>query len=134
LGRDAADVEAGAAERLVLLDHHHLHAELRRADRAEIAARAGTDDDEVITGHHVYSLVVVPAECHSASKTRVNALMAREPGSILRVLARARSISARLRGTTATQNARLKSWSVVPENVALTSKTRDDSRCPYFHK
>src|SRR5205823_1585367 len=98
LGRDAADVEAGAAERLVLLDHHHLHAELRRADRAEIAARAGTDDDEVVTGHHVYSLVVVPAECHSASKTRVNALMAREPGSILRVLARARSISARLRG------------------------------------
>src|SRR5205823_13895331 len=42
---DAADIEAGAAEGLLLLDHRHLHAELRRADRADIAAGAGTDDD-----------------------------------------------------------------------------------------
>ena len=50
LGGDAADVEAGAAERLALLDHGDLHAELRGADRADIAAGAGADDDEII-GH-----------------------------------------------------------------------------------
>ncbi|MBW2470680.1 MAG: hypothetical protein JRE18_01240, partial [Deltaproteobacteria bacterium] len=33
-----------------LLDHGHLHAQLRRPDRADISARAGTDDDEII-GH-----------------------------------------------------------------------------------
>src|SRR5262249_47014157 len=38
LGRDAADVKAGAAERLALLDHHPLYPELRRADGAEITA------------------------------------------------------------------------------------------------
>ena len=52
LRRDAADVEAGAAEGLALLDHRHLHAELRRADGADIAAGAGADDDEVV-GHGV---------------------------------------------------------------------------------
>ncbi len=50
LGRDAADVEAGAAERLALLDDGDFHAELRRADRADIAAGPGADDDEIV-GH-----------------------------------------------------------------------------------
>ena len=54
LRRDAADVEAGAAEGLVLLDHRHLHAELRRADRADIAAGTGTDDDEVVGHDYVF--------------------------------------------------------------------------------
>ena len=52
LRRDAADVEAGAAEGRALLDHRDLHAELRRADRADIAAGAGADDDEIV-GHGV---------------------------------------------------------------------------------
>ena len=47
LGRDAADVEAGAAQRRVLLDDRHLQAELGGADRRHIAAGAGADHDEV---------------------------------------------------------------------------------------
>ena len=50
LGRDAADVEAGAAKRLALLDDGHLEPELRGPDGADIAAGAGADDDEVV-GH-----------------------------------------------------------------------------------
>src|SRR5262249_60648763 len=49
---NAADVEAGAAEGLVLLDYGDLHAELRRADGADIAAGAGADHDEVV-GHEL---------------------------------------------------------------------------------
>ena len=52
LGRDAADVEAGAAERRPLLHAAHLHAELGGADGADIAARAGADHDEVETLGH----------------------------------------------------------------------------------
>ena len=55
LGRDAADVEAGAAMRRALLDHGDLQAELRGADGADIAAGAGADDDEIVGAH-----------CHSA--------------------------------------------------------------------
>ena len=47
LGRDAANVEAGAAQRSVLLHAHRLHAELRRLDGAHVAARPGADHDEV---------------------------------------------------------------------------------------
>ena len=47
---NAADVEAGAAEGLVLLDHSHFHTELRCTDGTDIAAGTGADDDEVI-GH-----------------------------------------------------------------------------------
>ena len=47
---DAADVEAGAAMGGALLDHRDLQPELRRADRADIAAGAGADDDEVVGG------------------------------------------------------------------------------------
>ena len=48
-GGDAADIEAGAAMRGALLHHGHLHAELRRADGADITAGPGADDDQVIT-------------------------------------------------------------------------------------
>ena len=51
LRRHAADIEAGAAERRVLLDHGDLHAELRRAHRADISAGTGADDDEIVSGH-----------------------------------------------------------------------------------
>ena len=47
LGRDAADIQAGAAERGALLHAGDLHAELRRADGAHIAAGSGADDDDV---------------------------------------------------------------------------------------
>ena len=51
LRRHAADIKAGAAESWVLLDHGDLHAELRRAHRADISARAGADDDEIVGSH-----------------------------------------------------------------------------------
>ena len=51
LRRHAADIEAGAAERRVLLDHGDLHAELRRAHRADISAGTGADDNEIVSGH-----------------------------------------------------------------------------------
>ncbi len=58
LRRDAADIQAGAAEGLVLLHHRGLQAELRRADRADIAAGAGADDHKVVAriGHRIHYL------------------------------------------------------------------------------
>jgi len=47
LRRDAADVEAGAAEPDVLLDAGDVHAELRGADGADVAGGAAADDDEI---------------------------------------------------------------------------------------
>src|SRR5690606_41706472 len=45
LGRHAADIETGAA-RPVLLDDDVVDAELAGSDRADIAARSGTDDEQ----------------------------------------------------------------------------------------
>src|SRR5262249_60945544 len=59
-GGNATDVQAGAAEGLVLLDYGNLHAELCRADGADIAAGAGADDDEIV-GHDYSELSVVTA-------------------------------------------------------------------------
>src|SRR5664280_2731971 len=49
LRRNTADIQAGAAEGRALLDHSGFQAKLRRADGADIAARAGADDDEVVS-------------------------------------------------------------------------------------
>src|SRR6516162_1517240 len=51
LRRHAADVEAGAAESVVLLDDRDLHAELSRADRADISAGTSTNDNEIVGSH-----------------------------------------------------------------------------------
>ena len=52
LGRNAAPVEAGAAERRRALDHGGLEAQLRGADRGDVAAGPGADDDDVVfVGH-----------------------------------------------------------------------------------
>ena len=53
LRRDAAHIEAGAAMGGALLDHRHFHAELRRADGADIAAGSGADDDQVVLRHRL---------------------------------------------------------------------------------
>ena len=45
LGRDAADVEADAAERRVPLDEHGLHAQVRRPERGAVPARARPDHE-----------------------------------------------------------------------------------------
>src|SRR5258707_14241067 len=49
---DAADIEAGAAEPVAALDAGGLQAELRCADRRDVAARAGADDDDVVGVSH----------------------------------------------------------------------------------
>ena len=53
LGRDAAPVEADTPEQLAL-DDRGLEPELRRADRSDIAARAGAEDDEVVGVSHSF--------------------------------------------------------------------------------
>ena len=76
LGRDAADIEAGAAEGGALLDHRHLHAELGGADRRHIAARTGADHDKVeaCVGHdaapHTPSSSRSGSSMHSLTRTR----------------------------------------------------------------
>jgi hypothetical protein len=45
--RDAADVEADAAERRVALDEDRLHAEVGAAESRRIAARAGAEDEHL---------------------------------------------------------------------------------------
>jgi hypothetical protein len=49
LGRDAADVEAGAPE-VALLDQAHGQPELGRPERAGVATGAGTEDENVEVG------------------------------------------------------------------------------------
>jgi hypothetical protein len=49
LGRDAADVEAGAAEGIILLHEGHLEAELAGFDGGHIATGAGADYDEIVS-------------------------------------------------------------------------------------
>src|SRR3546814_17895597 len=58
LGRDAAPVEANAAK-ILALDDCGLEAQLRRADRRNIAAGAGAEDDAVVVGvsHLNYSFL-----------------------------------------------------------------------------
>src|SRR3569833_2893941 len=51
LGRDAAPVEADAAE-LLALDDGGLEAELRRPDSRDIAAGPRTEDDEIVAVRH----------------------------------------------------------------------------------
>lgn len=48
LGRDAPDVEAGAAETASSLHASHLEAELRSLDCRDIAAGTASDDNEVL--------------------------------------------------------------------------------------
>src|SRR5581483_161496 len=47
--RHAPDIEARAAEGRILFDHGNLHAELGRADRADIPARTGADNNDVVS-------------------------------------------------------------------------------------
>ena len=74
LARDAADVEAGAAERRPLLDAGHLHAELRGADRGDVAAGAGADHDQVVTlGHRLapWNAAIDPQMTHDATQMKL---------------------------------------------------------------
>ena len=57
LGRDAADVEADAAERLVALDEHDVEAEVGGAEGRRVAARARAEDER--PGHRRRIVVAV---------------------------------------------------------------------------
>src|SRR5262249_55164006 len=63
LRRDASDIEAGAAEGVVLLNHGGLEPELRGADRTHIAAGAGTNDDEIVGSHAADSYMMRVSAC-----------------------------------------------------------------------
>ena len=52
LGRDATPDQAGAAERLLLLNDRHLEAQLRRADRRHVTAGPRTHHDHVVFVRH----------------------------------------------------------------------------------
>ena len=56
LGRDAAHIEAGAAQRRAAFRTGRFQPQLRRPNRSDIAAGAGTDDEDV---------VVVSLICHN---------------------------------------------------------------------
>ncbi len=49
-GRDAADVEAGAAELLALLNTSDLHAELGAANRGHVTAGSGAYNNHIVGG------------------------------------------------------------------------------------
>src|SRR5690606_3946238 len=49
LRRNAADVQADAAERRVALDQRHVQTEIGRAERRRVTARTGSEHDEAFT-------------------------------------------------------------------------------------
>ena len=90
LGRDAAPQQAGAAERLLLLDDGDLQSELRGADRGHVAAGAGADDDDVVfVGHGVISarrrLPLQRRQRHEGGRRRPRRRRRRPAGRLLRV-------------------------------------------------
>ena len=72
LGRDAAAVQADAAEPLLALDEDDFLALVRRVERRGVSARAGADDhDFSFDWFHIESFVV--SQLHSASVNFSNA-------------------------------------------------------------
>ena len=85
LGRDAADIEAGAAERAALVDAGDLQPELGCVDGGDIAARAAADDHQIVFrfAHDPVS----PGRC----RTRANPIVPGAPGHPLPCTTWARS-------------------------------------------
>src|ERR1051325_442703 len=79
LGRDAPDVHAGAAERLVHLDADDVESELRRADRSDVTAGPATDHDDVRLLHPStwHGATPVIPSCASQSRASISARMKR---------------------------------------------------------
>ena len=63
LRRNAADVEAGAAQGRALLDDGDFQAELGRADRGDVAAGSGADHDEIKCLSHYINLLPSKLRC-----------------------------------------------------------------------
>ncbi len=80
LGRDAAALQARAAELGVLLDHRHLEPELTGADAGDVAAGAAADDDHVVIGHRpLPNQSAARSGCPGASPARLPGGRARRP-------------------------------------------------------
>ena len=69
LGRNASDQQARTAERFLFLDDGGLEAELRRADRGNVAAGAGADHDHVVIVRHVACDRNLPPESGALSSS-----------------------------------------------------------------
>ena len=93
LRRDAADVEAGAAEGLAALDAGGPEAELGAADGADVAAGAGPDHDDVVVSHGSPSVQLHGADLQSQECRQ------RAPGSYASVAGRRRRRSPTARAT-----------------------------------
>ena len=70
LRRDAADVEARAAEGAILLDARDLHAELGGTDGGHVASGTRPDYDEVEATHHISSSRRAGSSSRSFTRTR----------------------------------------------------------------
>ena len=88
LGRDAAYVQAGAAEGVTTFDNCGLQTQLGATDCADIATRAGADYDNVIAGHS--SLLFSSHLCGKRSQKRM-------ADAIIAIVARNPTIQIRLR-------------------------------------
>src|SRR3546814_17873780 len=65
---DLADIEAGAAQRLAAFRARHLEAQLRGADRGDVAARPGTDHEDVIVVLLVSHFPLRPAPAEAGAQ------------------------------------------------------------------
>src|SRR5438477_7613864 len=92
-GWNAAPQQARAAERFLLLDDGGLQSELRRADRRDVAARAGANHDHVVFVGHGASFYRFNEErgTNAVAPGGGPASTGDEPGSGSRRLTRARS-------------------------------------------
>src|SRR5690606_4299778 len=81
--RDAADVEAGAAEGRVLLDAGDAQAELGGPDRGDVPTRAGADDDEI---EWLLRHVIARIEARGGGPAERQTSRSRRPGASTRSL------------------------------------------------
>ncbi len=94
LRRNAADVEAHAAERRVALDQHRLHAEVGAAERGGVAARARAEHQ-----HLAFDVGLAGDSCRRPVRARSPSACSRARGCGLRAQARcARPQASRRRG------------------------------------
>ena len=68
LGRDAADVQAHAAERGVALDQHRLHAEVGAAERGRIAAGAGAEHQHLALDVGLAGVAAAPGSARGCAR------------------------------------------------------------------
>jgi hypothetical protein len=91
LGRDAPDVQAHPAERLVALDHDDVEAEVGRAERGGVPARTGAEDEHA--GVDVAALALVGGRPHAGRAPGATAASGRRGASIAAAVRRPGSVA-----------------------------------------